>query len=324
VACKVCKHSWEAKLGNLLYNKSGCFKCGVSRRCSLSSSNAHNRYLTLLRTKFSDSVKMIGPWKGATVATKHRCSKGHVFLKSPNHVAVSKKGSCSQCAYETNGKRSRRVETAATVRRLLEKKHGPKYTVLSYSGEYLRPACIRCNDCGTHLNVPAQRLVDAPKDHGCLVCSPKFLSAHWFGTKPYRLGRKTIEVQGYEPLALDLIRQHVHYKDIVAGKGSDMPVVPYFFENKMRTYLPDIFIPKKNLLIEVKSTRTFGLWDKTLIRKNMAKAKACVDLGYRFRLAIIHGQRRIPVPNDWFTLTPRKLTSIIRFEQRKMSCKVST
>jgi hypothetical protein len=156
------------------------------------------------------------------------------------------------------------------------------------------------------------------------VCSPKFLSAHWFGTKPYKLGRKVIEVQGYEPFALDLIQQYVPVTDIEAGKGSAVPVIPYYFEGKLRTYLPDIFIPKKNLLIEVKSTRTFGLWDMSLIRKNIAKAKACIDLGYRFRLAIIHNQGRVPIPNDWYTLTPRKLISLIRFEQRKMSCKIST
>ncbi len=316
MACRICKHAWDAKLVNLLYNKSGCPRCGPLKAGRLASAKAHEKYLVKVQAKFGGSISMTGLWKGATVATEHRCSEGHTFLKSPNHVIVSKNGSCSQCAYSINGKRSRRLETSSTVKKLLKDKHGSKYTLVDYSGEYLRPSTIRCNECGTHLEVPAKRLVDAPEGHGCSTCAPKFLSSHWFGTKPYRLGRRTIQVQGYEPFALDLIRLKVPCKYIVAGKDSGVPTIPYSFEGRQRVYLPDIFLPKTNTIVEVKGLRTFGMWDRDLVRKNRAKARACVALGYRFKLAIMYERKRVPVPDNWYTMTPSQITSLIRRQQR--------
>lgn len=62
-----------------------------------------------------------------------------------------------------------------------------------------------------------------------------------------------------------------------------MPKIEYEFEGKKRRYFPDIWIPKHNLIIEVKSTWTY---EKDL-EKNLLKKKATEQMGYAFRFVII-------------------------------------
>jgi len=82
-------------------------------------------------------------------------------------------------------------------------------------------------------------------------------------------------VQGYEPMCLDMLLKEYDETEIKVKK-SDMPVIMYFFKGKRRRYYPDIFIPKDNLLIEVKSEWTL---DREANR-NEAKFLATVGEGY--------------------------------------------
>jgi hypothetical protein len=103
------------------------------------------------------------------------------------------------------------------------------------------------------------------------------------------LGDKLVLVQGYEPQALDYMLQHhnVVPSDIVCGVGSDVPSIKYVgSDNKTHVYIPDIFIPKFNRIIEVKSKYTAKISKQSIRRK----AKACVDSGYKFTLLIMDGK----------------------------------
>jgi glutathione peroxidase-family protein len=88
--------------------------------------------------------------------------------------------------------------------------------------------------------------------------------------------------QGYENFCLgDLVKEGYDENDIVNGVVS-VPVIPYTMEDGNHRYFPDIFIPKENKLIEIKSSYTM----EKHLQKNLAKAKACVDMGYVFELRI--------------------------------------
>lgn len=95
-------------------------------------------------------------------------------------------------------------------------------------------------------------------------------------------GRKEY-VQGYEGYVLnELLSSGFSEQDIVIGKRN-MPKIYYEFEGKRR-YYPDIFIPRLNWILEVKSpvTLVVNRSGERIWEQNLAKRKACLDLGLKF------------------------------------------
>lgn len=89
------------------------------------------------------------------------------------------------------------------------------------------------------------------------------------------------KVQGYEPWALDLLIKNYHEDDIVLGR-KNIPRIKYLINGVKSIYKPDIYIPKDNLLIEVKSVYTYNIdLDKNLIKKS-----ACILSGFNFKFMI--------------------------------------
>jgi hypothetical protein len=94
---------------------------------------------------------------------------------------------------------------------------------------------------------------------------------------------KTVKIQGYEHFALgDLIIEGFLYEDIITNR-KDVPEIWYIDnnENKHR-YFPDIYIPKLNKLIEVKSEWTYKI-NKEILE---LKADACIKLGFIYEIRI--------------------------------------
>ena len=90
---------------------------------------------------------------------------------------------------------------------------------------------------------------------------------------------KMVMVQGYEPLALtELLKTYT--EDDIITETLLKPSIPYKDrDGKNHVYFPDIYIPKDNKLIEVKSQYTFdGFigWKET----NLLKQQASIDAGY--------------------------------------------
>lgn len=93
-----------------------------------------------------------------------------------------------------------------------------------------------------------------------------------------------VKVQGYENLCLDVLLQTYTEDEIIVNPSQVISV--FYIENrKKHRYFPDIYIPKDNLIIEVKSEYTykgFVGWLNT----NMLKRQACLDAGYNFKFMI--------------------------------------
>ena len=104
-----------------------------------------------------------------------------------------------------------------------------------------------------------------------------------YKTKNYQWKTGEIsKVQGYENKVLsDLENSGYSFNDILTNK-SDMPEIWYEFKGEKRRYFPDIFIPKENLLLEVKSTYTIS----QEVDKNEKKWEATRSLGYDFRIEV--------------------------------------
>ena len=97
----------------------------------------------------------------------------------------------------------------------------------------------------------------------------------------WKTGETSI-LQGNEPqVLLELETQGFTYNEILTDK-KDMPEIYYTLNNKRHRYFPDFYIPKENLIIEVKSEWTLHLhWDK-----NKAKFQAVKEAGYNFKLEV--------------------------------------
>lgn len=91
-----------------------------------------------------------------------------------------------------------------------------------------------------------------------------------------------IRLQGFEPLMLNKLLEDYDEEEIFHRK-SDMPEIWYIGDdNKHHRYYPDFYIPRDNLVIEVKSDFTYN-YDK---KRNELKEKATKELGYNFYLMI--------------------------------------
>jgi hypothetical protein len=87
------------------------------------------------------------------------------------------------------------------------------------------------------------------------------------------------KVQGYEDKVLEMLLKVYDEKEIFT-KRTDMPEIWYIDEDaKYHRYYPDMYIPKDNLVIEVKSIYTY----RKDTRAYHKKRKACLYAGLRFR-----------------------------------------
>lgn len=87
---------------------------------------------------------------------------------------------------------------------------------------------------------------------------PEFFEKGQYKWKSYTLPTgKIIKIQGYENLALDILLKENKESDVITSK-KDMPTIWYFKNNTKHRYYPDIFLPKQNKFVEVKSEYTFS------------------------------------------------------------------
>lgn len=103
----------------------------------------------------------------------------------------------------------------------------------------------------------------------------------------YKIHGKSFLVRGYEKHALEYIvrKKGVKVKHIVNTVSDGLPSFTY---NKNRRYYPDFYLPKANIVVEVKSTYTVGCTDKALFKINRKKAKAVAKAGYRYKLLVFN------------------------------------
>jgi len=104
-----------------------------------------------------------------------------------------------------------------------------------------------------------------------------------YSKKKYILpSKKIIYIQGYEHLALDdlILNKNIDESDIIVG-AKNVPEIWYSdLSYKKHKHYVDIFIPKLNKCIEVKST-----WTAKKNQHNIfLKQKAAKELGYKYEI----------------------------------------
>lgn len=109
-------------------------------------------------------------------------------------------------------------------------------------------------------------------------------------------GKYYHNLQGYEPKFIKWAVQHT--KLSIDEIQNNCIFAKYTYKGKEHTYYPDLVVPKKRIVIEVKSEATSGVYATTEYydyNKNRAKAKAIVELGFHYAFALYSEHKK-----DWF------------------------
>lgn len=124
--------------------------------------------------------------------------------------------------------------------------------------------------------------VDNPAKHDSVKDKIQIGQRYKSTNKSILLNGVNVNLQGYEPTVIaDLIKSGIAEKDIVVARNL-VPKITYTFRGKVRRYYPDIYIPRYNMLIEVKSLYTWQKYKDT----NLAKFHAAKAAGYVVRIMI--------------------------------------
>lgn len=94
-----------------------------------------------------------------------------------------------------------------------------------------------------------------------------------------------VRIQGYEDKAIDQLLCFYKEDEIIVSNSSIFKLlgsITYCENESTHRYFPDIYIPKDNLIIEVKSTRTYDVHKQ----KNKLKKEAVENLGIKFQFWI--------------------------------------
>lgn len=179
-------------------------------------------------------------------------------------------------------------------------------------------AWIKHSECGQ--TTKYMDLITAMKAfsriHPCRFCRSGKASL-----KPFRKGSVTKWCQGVEDLALDWITSSgkAKLKDVVMHSEADRLTIPYAFEGKTKKYIPDIWIPSQNRVVEVKDVASLGFGSgffgyPEVLEMNRAKARAVVATGANFNLLVFDrlSGERVRLPVDWYDLPRRNLLKAIK------------
>ena len=114
-----------------------------------------------------------------------------------------------------------------------------------------------------------------------------------FHAKTYTFNSgETCQVQGYEPFALDLLEnKHGLCKNDIVTSKVYVPEIWYMDTNlfKIRRYYVDVYLPKQNKMIEVKSTWTYKINSAEIEWKK----NACRLYGYEFEVWVFNSKHEL-------------------------------
>jgi hypothetical protein len=243
-----------------------------------------------LRGRFGDKLKVEGTYRGAHSRLLFCCTTCGNKQTSTFYEKLKAKYGCRPCA-------SSKVHTwthAEFLERLAER---PQAALLNVLGKYRgsqRPVKVQCRSCA-HIWTPRPNNL-LYSESGCPGCAK--LSTTRFDFKTVSLGKRKVRVQGYEPEAIEwILAKGVAPEKIQVFSEGTVPEIPYKHKRKNRVYRPDLRVGKR--IVEVKS-----LWTLLIaLEINKAKAQACIDAGYEYRLLVSNTTKTISLGSSWLKQT---------------------
>lgn len=282
-----CGNIWVAFVSNVLKG----LGCGCTRGAKKLT---HAEYVAKLASRNSE-LHVVGKYAGSKVSIKHKhliCGK-LVFLAPTDALAGKTCVHCYGHPLKTHARYVKEIRVAY-----------PDIDVLSNYVDAKTKIQLR-HSCG-------YTWYARPGRETCPRCSKK--------RKYVNNGDNPRLLRGREPLALKWLLKHTSLDDAeILSSQAELPKFTYFLSSCRRKYIPDFFIPSRNIVVEVKSLDSAGLTDHYFYRKGSdvfkemtAKASAVVADGYRFVLMVVASDgRRISLPKDWMTQRRNQLVKHI-------------
>jgi len=101
---------------------------------------------------------------------------------------------------------------------------------------------------------------------------------------------RTVKIQGYESAAIDILLENGFKEEYIIVGSTEVPAIQYINEKGNHAiYYPDIFIPRRHSLIEVKSIYTYNMERN----RNLLKIQACMDRGYHLYLYVFNVKKKL-------------------------------
>lgn len=140
-----------------------------------------------------------------------------------------------------------------------------------------------------------------------------------FKRKEYKLGRRLIKVQGYEPQALDYMRKaKVKASNICTVWEKSVPSIKYnSAKHRGCVYFPDFYLSHSNTMVEVKSTYTIATNTKQW-KLNQRKFRATIDQGFKFVVMVMESDgSRVLLPSDWLSMSYTQIKKALKVAVRR-------
>lgn len=266
---------WLASPSSHIHRKSGCPSCAGNARYTEKS------LLQRLREDGRYTKYRVVSFAGVNSIIEARCTDHGTFQQLFNNHRTG--AGCPACAVNATTDADEFLRRSKAV-------HGSRYDYsrVKYKGTKTA-VCIRCPDHGDFWQRPEVHWRGA----GCHTCAYKY--------KKVRIKGRDFWLQGYEHHGIRWIIENTSVKlaEIQESRNPDYrkrpPHIRYVCPTtgKTRTYFPDLWIPARNIVVEVKSLYTLGAPGTPERKVNEVKKQAVLAAGHKYRLLVFdaHGQR---------------------------------
>lgn len=311
--CTTHDHRWLAFTDIVVNGRvKGCPTCGNESRSDSHRSGVHSdkagEYSAWLATE-RPLLETLDPYVTCATPIRHRCKKhNHIWLRAPRLKAFD----CTHCRYERVSVSQKSLTVDDLTARIQEV--SPCLSALTYVRQDV-PIAVMCGESGKTFSSLYGALASGATP--CPFCQPrgrrKSVTIH---------GREML-TRGYEHHALPLLladkRRKLTINDVISDndRHQDFPRFKYSQQGVHHTYTPDFYVPKRELIVEVKSTYTAGLldmgrFDASHWKRLIAKRKAVVQEGYTFKLMLMADDgSEIGLPTNWHELTRKQAHRLI-------------
>lgn len=254
--------------------------------------------------KLKPTLEVLGIFINCRDPILHRCLIHDIEFEASETCIISGNKGCPECGRD----KWRKAHPAKSQKQYIEEvKEGSKGKI-KVIGKYINANTKidhLCKDCNTIIQVKPRSMLT---HFGCRNCG--YAKGRATGSKyqKIKIGKRVVKVQGggeKEVIKRLVDKFKVKPNNIIVGSSGKIPGVYYKYKNKRRLYRPDFLIQNKNRLVEVKSSWYFGLNNKFLYYMLVAKAQACIEQGYDFRvfIASLHYSDPILLPKKWYEMS---------------------
>ncbi len=276
-------------------NRTGCVECGresVSKKFLVYTDKISKK---LILEKFKGDIELLRG-EGSLIPATFKCNFCKNIWKTPIPNQLNSRG-CKFCKPLHKG--APLLAMSEYIKRLKNRKI--KVTPLEEYKGIKKPILHQCDRCSFKWNInPGSILVKC----NCPNCFSLRKKVHF-------LGERKVIVEGHEPVALDILVKRYKPSDIEVYSSGNVPLIRYVHKEKKKNHRPDIFIEKKNLIIEVKGPETMGIQNHGVFKKsslalfNILKRKhrAVLEQGFKYKVMLITNEGNlIKLPKNWFDL----------------------